>query len=230
MELALTDGRIVSAPGLDFGDDSAAARAVVLTHTQAGVRVAPLAGQADRWGRVAARIATAQGDLAEALLAQGLARYRPEAAAKPCRAGALAAESVARTAGVGLWATRPALAGADRAGLAAAPAGLTVVEGVVESVGEGPGRLYINFGPIRAVDFAVTISRRNLAILEAVGIDAKDLTGWRLRVRGLLDRRAGVTMEISDPDAIETLEPPATRPPDLSAPQPEPPAPRPADP
>ena len=89
--------------------------------------------------------------------------------------------------------------------------GMVVVEGAIRSVGETPGAIYLNFGEKRASDFAVVISRRNLAMFTGSGIDPRALAGRRARVRGLIETGFGPRIEISDPTEIEIADAPAPR-------------------
>ena len=140
-------------------------------------------------------------------LESGLARYRPDAATAACRAARLTAEQRGRAAKAGLWgrAGLGMVDPADRKAVAAAPAGMIVVEGVVTKIGEAGGRLYLNFGETRAVDLAITVSRRNISRFDARGLKLRALAGKRLRARGLLDRRFGPQIEVFDPDALELV-------------------------
>lgn len=174
----------------------------------AEVRIAPLSGKPDRWGRTPSVIFwNGRESLAEKILFAGLGIYRPDAAAKPCRDRLLAAEISARAAGRGLWAAPGALLdAADTKAILAAPKGMLVIEGRVLSIGERRGRLYLNFGARRTTDFTIVISKRNLAQFEAAQLPLRDARGWRLRVRGLVDRGFGPMMEIVSPDALEIVE------------------------
>lgn len=179
----------------------------------ADIRLSPLEGRADRWGRIPATARAAapeapQTSLAESALAAGVARYRPDPAAKPCRDRLLAAEREARATRRGLWGEpgfAPLNAGDANAVLAAAK-GFVVVEGRVLTIGEQRGRLYLNFGPRRTTDFTIVISKRHLPLFEAAQIPLRQLAGRRLRARGLVDRGFGPLMEIVGPDALELLD------------------------
>jgi hypothetical protein len=81
-----------------------------------------------------------------------------------------------------------------------------LVEGTVTSLGETPARFYLNFGPRRGVDFAMTLPKRSASAFEAADIKLPDLIGRRLRARGLLDATFGPQMEVSDPDGLELLD------------------------
>ncbi|WP_424362219.1 thermonuclease family protein [Methylocystis parvus] len=223
-DLLLDDGRRAVLSGLEFPQTTAAGardiRAAArkrLSDWLAGrdVFLGAFAAAADRWGRIPARVFASQGERPDAslvsvggvLLEEGLARFRPDAPAAPCARDYLAAESPAREAGRGLWADtglRP-LDAAKGAGLLQRK-GIVVVEGRISSLGESRGAIYLNFGQKRAEDFAVVISRRNLAMFQASGIEPRTLIGRRARVRGLIETGLGPRMEISAPAEIEILE------------------------
>ena len=178
----------------------------------AEIRLASLDPKPDRWGRVV--VAALPGapepgaGLAEQALAAGLGRYRPDAAAKPCRARLLAAETAARDARRGLWGEPrlAALDASDARAVLAAQKGFVVVEGRVLTIGERRGRLYLNFGARRTTDFTIVISKRNLALFDQAGVQPRLLAGRRLRARGLVNRGFGPLMEIASPDALEILD------------------------
>ena len=108
------------------------------------------------------------------------------------------------------------LRGADRSAFSGRGGETIVVEGRVTGFGETRFRTYLNFGPIRTVDFAVTFARQGLKNLETAGLQPASLEGKTLRVRGLLDTRFGPQIEIVEPAAIEILTdsaaPPQSRP------------------
>ena len=218
LDLALEDGRIVTLTGIDGTGTGAGDEALANWLEGRDAILVAAAPSPDRWSRIAGRLFAAgpgaqSGDallsVAEMLLDAGFARYRPDALAHACRPLLLAAEDKARKAGIGLWAEPEfsVIPADNRDVLAAARPGLAIVEGLVTGVGDLAPRLYVNFGKIRTVDFAVVIARRNMALLESLGLTANGLIGKRLRVRGLLDRRFGPQMEIASADAVEVLDP-----------------------
>jgi hypothetical protein len=227
-DLLLDDGRRAAISGLEFpppgvsAPDRRAAAHKRLSGWLAGrdVFLGAFAAATDRWGRVPARIFAAQGEkpdaplvsVGAAMLEEGLARFRPDPPAAPCAQAYLAAEAPAREAGRGVWAdpaSRPVDPAAKGAGASLLRRkGMTLVEGKISSFGESRGALYLNFGQKRAEDFAVVISRRNLAIFQASGIEPRTLIGRRARVRGLIETGLGPRMEISAPAEIEILEDP----------------------
>lgn len=228
-DLLLDDGRRAALSGLEFppppvqnASDLRARARKRLSDWLAGrdVFLGAFSGSSDRWGRVPARVFAAQGEKSDAplvsvgaaMLEEGLARFRPDPSAAPCARDYLAAEAPARATGRGLWAD-PALRAIDAAAKGAGAAllqrgGMAVVEGKIASVGESRGAIYLNFGEKRAEDFAVVISRRNLAMFRESGIEPRTLIGRRARVRGLIETGLGPRMEISAPAEIEILEDP----------------------
>lgn len=171
-----------------------------------------LAAVPDRWNHLPARLFAPGGDgagqsVAEALVEAGLARVEIDPLARPCLRPLLALEAKARREGLGLW-RDPAFAvapAADRAGLAARAGEVVLVEGLVSGVGATASRTYMNFGPIRTVDFAATVGRNNLAAFEKSGVILAQLSGKVVRVRGLLETQFGPQIELADPEAIEIV-------------------------
>jgi endonuclease YncB( thermonuclease family) len=117
LDIALSDGRIVRLGGLDTPDPARGA-----PETANGARdflsrrllgrdayLIVLAATADRWGRTVADLslpdpaAGSPGSTAEALLAAGLARVRPEFETRGCAAERLMIEDGARRADLGIW-------------------------------------------------------------------------------------------------------------------------------
>ncbi len=77
--------------------------------------------------------------------------------------------------------------------------------GTVAAVGEGGGRLYLNFAPDWRSDFTISVERKDASAFAAAGIDLKKLAGTRLRARGFLAWRNGPMIEASHPEQIELL-------------------------
>ncbi|MBL1256525.1 thermonuclease family protein [Methylocystis sp. Sn-Cys] len=226
-DLLLDDGRRAALAGLEFpgppAKDVRARRAAAHKRlsewlTGKDIFLGAFAGAADRWGRFPARVFAASGAGAEAplvsvgaaLLEEGLARFRPDPPAAPCARAYLTAEAPARDASRGLWADpemRPIDAGAKESGAALLHRkGMAIVEGKIHGVGQSAGAIYLNFSKKRFDDFSVVISRRDLAILAASGIEPPKLIGRRARVRGLIETGFGPRMAISTPAEIEILD------------------------
>jgi endonuclease YncB( thermonuclease family) len=82
---------------------------------------------------------------------------------------------------------------------------LWLQEGTVATVGEGGGRIYLNFAKDWRSDFTISVDRKDVPAFAAAGIDLKALAGKRLRVRGFLGWRNGPMIEASHPEQIELL-------------------------
>jgi endonuclease YncB( thermonuclease family) len=229
LDITLADGRSLTLAGLDppqgtpdrprLASEARDKLAAWLEGREVALRA--LTDKPNRWGRIPARLfaappaaprgapaAAREIGIAEAILDAGLARYRPDTAAHPCRDLLLAAEAEARAERVGVWGdpVYAVLAGSDRAAFANPKSGMVLVEGTPVSLGETAARFYLNFGPARSVDFAITIPKRSATALEKGGIKVQDLVGKRLRVRGLLDATFGPQREITDADGVELLD------------------------
>jgi endonuclease YncB( thermonuclease family) len=202
----LEDGREVRLSGLaPVPADTAALAALIAGRdvTLRGQDDAP-----DRWGRQPAFVFADGSDrsVQGQLLAQGQALVSAEVADKGCAAELAAAEASARQAKLGTWAGSDAIKNAERAGDILARIGqFTVVEGKVLSVRQAGATFYANFGRRWTQDFAVTISRRMMASLEAAGISPKSLENRRIRVRGLVEQRGGPRIEVLRVGQIEMI-------------------------
>ncbi len=220
LEITLEDGRLLRLAGIERPRPSPAnpggpaqARDQLrgwLLRPELRVDLELLAAVPDRWNRLPARLFAPGGEgttqsVAEALIEAGLARVEIDPLARPCLRPLLALETKARREGLGLW-RDPAFAvaaAADRAGLAARAGEVLLVEGLVSGVGAAGARTYVNFGPIRTIDFAATVGRNNLAAFEKSGVLLGALSGKVVRVRGLLETQFGPQIELADPEAVE---------------------------
>jgi len=210
-EFRLDDGRLVRLAGLDIprgGFDAAAAARARLTDRWTGrtVAVALLATRPDRWGRWLADLALPDGpDASTELLNAGLARVRPEFETRGCEAERLAAEATARAAGSGIWNDPDSILDAgDLDVLRAADGRFVLIEGVVRRVGAGRSRVYLDLG--RRGGFSVVVARKGEPGFERRGIVLNGLAGQEIRVRGVLEDRFGLRIELVDPLMIERLD------------------------
>ena len=161
---------------------------------------------ADRYGRLPAQVHTDEGVwLQGSLLAQGLARVRPEAQARRHIAEMLSIEGEARSARRGLWQLPPyRVHSSDDVGRA--PAGLQIVQGRVLKAERRGDWWYLNFGADWRSDFTVTIGKQALPEFERAGIAPFSLEGRVIRVRGLLQQFNGPMIEVLIPEQIEVIE------------------------
>ena len=201
LDLQLDDGRVLKMPGLapEFGHEVArkALENLIKDHT---VLARVLSPQPDRWGRVLAQVAVEENDepasLAEKILEQGLARMRPAPEMAACASTYLAAEAAAREAALGLWAdgsftVYPAEAPETLDGLGGK---FVLIEGVVARYGSGRNRNFLDFGPRRNIDLSVTVLKKSLKAFGKARQDLASLRGHRIRVRGILDTRFGLSL------------------------------------
>jgi endonuclease YncB( thermonuclease family) len=192
----------------DAGIAAKAALEALVLHRPVVVR--PAGAAPDRYGRliVYAIAAAPETFVQREMLAQGYALQSPAAAAPGCRSLLRAAERSARAAKLGLWgnpyyevkqADNPAdvLAGRGR---------FAVVAGLVASVRESGGIVYVNFGRRWSEDFTVTILKRNERLFAGAGLAPSKLAGRRIEVRGWIEERGGPAIEAARPEQIELVE------------------------
>lgn len=212
--LELADGRLVRPAAIEsfalIGEDAAHADAVLaegLTALLAGrqAHVHFTSDKPDRYGRLAALIATADGLVQARLAAEGVALALPDADGGPCTADILAAEAAARSQKAGLWAeiaVLPARPGA----LSPHLGGYVIFEGRVLSVGNRTRRTYLNFGRRWSEDVTVIIESRDRdSFGGAEALEA--LAGRRVRVRGFVEERGGPLVTVRWTGQIEVLQP-----------------------
>ncbi len=165
----------------------------------------------DRHGYLLAQVFMPAGEsrlwLQEELVAKGLARVYSFPDNRACIAELLAREREARAKRLGVWSSSSYRieSALDLKRLGRLIYSYQLVEGRVAAVGEGGGRLYLNFAPDWRSDFTISVERKDLSAFAAAGIDLKHLTGARLRVRGFLAWRNGPVIEASHPEQIELL-------------------------
>jgi micrococcal nuclease len=165
----------------------------------------------DRHGYLLAQVFVVSGDkhlwLQEELVAKGFARVYSFADNRACARELLAREAEARANRRGLWGSSAyRIAGAlDLKRLGRLTHTYQLVEGSVVAVGEGGGRLYLNFAKDWRSDFTISVERKDLSAFAAAGMDLKQLAGARLRVRGTLAWRNGPMIEASHHEQIELL-------------------------
>ncbi len=222
--LQLTDGNIVRLIGAKApmpplgwrGDDpwplvEEAKAALSLLAAGKAVELRFGGARTDRHGYALAQVFVVEGEdrlwLQQQLLAQGLARVYSFPDNRACVGELLAQEREARAKLLGVWASyayriEQAL---DVKRLGRLIHSYQLVEGTVAAVGEGGGRLYLNFTPDWRSDFTISVERKDVSAFAAAGIDLKKLAGTRLRARGFLAWRNGPMIEASHPEQIELL-------------------------
>lgn len=212
--LTLADGRDVRLAGIEWPDDAAAAdqmkSSLQALLSDPLVRLRPLATEPDRHGRIPALVfaGTDTQPVQQALLAAGHARVAAHVGDKACAASLLKAESEARAARLGLWANpHYVVRAADNPAAVLADKGrFALVEGRVLSVRESGGTIYVNFGRRWSEDFTVTVPKRSEKTFVNAGLELKNLSGRRVRVRGTVEERGGPWIEVVRPEQIEIAD------------------------
>ena len=145
--------------------------------------------------------------LQQDLVGQGLARVYSFSDNRSCVTQLLASEAEAREKRLGVWAS-PAYrieSADDLERLGRLTRSYQLVEGTVLSVGQGAGRIYLNFARDWKSDFTVSVERKDVAAFTASGMDLNALAGKRVRVRGWVMWRNGPMIEATHPEQIELL-------------------------
>ena len=206
----LEDGRDVRLAGIEIAAGDADRGKATLASLIAG-RDVTLHGPddtPDRYGRQLAFV-TLKGltvPIQFELLTRGEGMASATVSDKACSAALLAAETIARAARRGIWTGSAALKNAERPDDILAERGrFAVVEGTVSSARLAGATFYVNFGRRWTRDFAVTISKRMMASVEAAGIDLKSLKEKRIRVRGWIEKRGGPRIEVTRAEQIELI-------------------------
>ncbi len=217
----LEDGREVRLAGIELAagsTDSGKAMLTALIESR-DVSLHGADDTPDRYGRQPAFVAL-KGSVTPVqfeMLSRGEALASPTVSDPACSRALLAAEAVARAARRGIWTGSAALKNAESTDDILARLGrFTVVEGTVSSARLAGATFYVNFGRRWTRDFAVTISRRMIASVEAAGIDLKSLKGKRVRVRGWIEKRGGPRIEITHAGQLELIGAARTIPGDLA--------------
>jgi endonuclease YncB( thermonuclease family) len=222
--LQLTDGRTVRLIGAKApqaplgwrGDDpwpfvAEAKEALAGLASGAEVELRYGGTRGDRHDHVLAQVFVVDGDkrlwLQEELVARGFARVYSFADNRACVHELLRREAEARARREGIWASwayfvQSAL---DVGRLDRLMHSYQLVEGKVAAVGEGAGRLYLNFTNDWRSDFTVSVEKKDVAAFTAAGIDLKGLAGKTVRVRGWLAWRNGPMIEATHPEQLEVV-------------------------
>jgi hypothetical protein len=172
------------------------------------VTITAIPPKEDRYGRIRAQIFLPDNAtdpwLQVALLKRGLARVSLAPDHRECAAQLLAAEAVARSAKLGLWAY-PAYAVRSPDNLARDVGTFQVVEGKVVSANLRDGHGYLDFGSDWHSDFTAVISQDDMENFRAASVDPRGFAGKTVRVRGWVEERDGPQIEVSAPESIEIV-------------------------
>jgi endonuclease YncB( thermonuclease family) len=222
--LKLADGRIVKligakapVPPLGWrGDDpwpfvDAARQALERLAANKAIELRFGGSRTDRHGNLLAQALVVAGEsrlwLQDELIGNGLARVYSLPDNHACTPELLGREDEARAKRLGLWAS-PVFRiedARDAKRLGRLIHSYQLVEGTVLNVGEGSGRLYLNFALDWRSDFTISVAHKDAPAFTASGLDLRALAGERLRVRGWLAWRNGPMIEASHPEQIELL-------------------------
>ncbi len=207
----LADGREVRLAGLELAageaDRSKAALASLIGERDVALHGAD--DTPDRYGRQTAFVVLKglTTPVQFELLSRGEALVSATVSDKACSSALLDAEAAARAARRGIWSGSAALKNAERPDdILAGKGRFAVVEGTVTSARLAGATFYVNFGRRWTRDFAVTISRRMMASVEASGVDLKSLKDKRVRVRGWIEKRGGPRIEVTHAGQIELMD------------------------
>lgn len=205
--LRLDDGREIVLAGIETAAEDRDAAALVRTlGRRVQLSAEPDGDAPDRYGRQRVWLTDENGaSIQRALVADGAAAASPDSP-DACRADLFAAEAAARAARRGLWRHDSAIKRAANPDDIRARVGrFTLVEGRITAVREAGATTYLNFGRRWTQGFAVTISRRDAAALEAAGIALKTLQNRRVRVRGFIADGRAPRMALRSRGQIEVL-------------------------
>jgi endonuclease YncB( thermonuclease family) len=217
LDIELSDGRIVRLGGLDGPNAERGSHEIadgarrLLSERLLGqdADLIQLAGGTDRWGRTVADLflpdtrAGPAGSTAEAVLAAGFARVRPEFETRGCAVGRLLIEQEARQRETGIW-RDPEFAviqSSNSAELRRRNGRFVVVEGMVRRVGFARSRIYLELVPRDGP--TIVVARKVESALAREGRPVRALVGQTIRARGALDGRFGPRIEVADPAMIE---------------------------
>jgi endonuclease YncB( thermonuclease family) len=205
--IRLDDGREVRLTGIEIPDAAMGKAALTALLLGRDVTLQGDSDMPDRYGRQPAMVFVEHDrPVQRDLLAQGAALVAATVTDKACAAELRAAEADARRARRGIWSRKTVIKNAESPGDILAGIGqFSVVEGTVLSVRQAGATTYINFGRRWTQDFAVTISRRMMAMLEGAGLSPKSLERRRIRVRGWIEARGGPRIEVLRAGQIELV-------------------------
>lgn len=180
------------------------------------VIVSPLQEDADRYGRLIAKVWTrtegaemAGQSLQRHMIETGWARVLSYPDNAPDDVAALLAlEAEARAEGRGLWADPDyRVRDTDPDMLIQDVGRLQLVQGRIMDIAIlQSGRTYLNFGSDWRTDFTIRIDARDAPLFEAAGLDLASLEGRLVRVRGIIRDENGPMVRLVHPLRLEILE------------------------
>jgi hypothetical protein len=207
--LVLEDGRRVRLAGFAADGPADVTRAALAGRLLG--RTVTLKGdpEPDRYGRFYAFpiISGSETPLQYDLLERGLGLVSGRIDDEACARAMLAREAEARTAGRGVWAKggRSVHRAENEAAILLDLGRLALVEGRVVSVRESGTTIYVNFSRRWSEDFTVTIAKRRQQDFIRAGVRPQSLAGQQVRVRGIVEERAGPWIEAVRPAQFERI-------------------------
>jgi len=167
--------------------------------------------RSDRYDHLLAQVFVVGNDkpiwLQEELVSEGLARVYSLSDNRACIGAPLAREREARAKHLGVWGSSAyRIESADNVDrLGRLTQSFQLVEGKVAKVGEGGGRIYLNFADDWRSDFTISIERKDVQAFAASGIHLKGLAGKHVRMRGWIEWRNGPMVAATHPEQLELL-------------------------
>lgn len=210
-EIRLASGRMVTLSDVRIAGPTEDALHFLASQVGAEVELQVRETKPDRWGRIGAAIILSPDasrlDLAHALVARGLAVVDSQAQTL-CDESLLLREEQARRSRRGLWRAAEALPvpAEDPAALLARVGSFTIVEGVVQSIGERGRRTFLDFGRSWDGAFTVIIPSPLWTKVQGAGMGDDALKGRRIRIRGIMQNWRGPAIELTTVEFIEKLE------------------------
>lgn len=166
----------------------------------------------DRYDRALAQVFTLSPDgtpdlwVQEEMVRLGLARIFTWPNERVDSGRLYRAERSARDAGRGIWSHEfYAVRDPDPNNLAQYVDSAQVVEGIILSVADVRGRIYMNFGVDYKTDFTIVIAKKNVKTFTKADIDLPSLEGARVRVRGWIELVNGPAIWLDHPQRLEIL-------------------------
>lgn len=167
----------------------------------------------DRYDRALAQVftltATGERDLwvQEEIIRLGLARVYTWPDTYQDAQALYKAEQEARAAKRGIWGLGfYKVRSPDPNPLAQDVDSYQIIEGVITSVADVRGRVYLNFGADYRSDFTVAIAKRDRKRFAKAGLDPLSLEGAHVRVRGWIELTNGPMIWLDTADRLEILD------------------------
>jgi endonuclease YncB( thermonuclease family) len=222
--LRLADGRFVRLAEIlvpkpvPAGFDPSAAATAYLRQSAAGRKAEIKFGgrQRDRYGLYTAHVFIAGEPslwLQEGLVRSGFATVAPQPSEHACARPLLAAEEAARQGGNGHWGRSyfKVLEASDTRSIANLAGSFQIVEGTAKYASQSGSRLFLHFAA--ASRFGLTVGIEPSAKRFFTGRSApKRWTKLPLRLRGWIDKKRGLSIQVFLPEQIEFISqnPPAS--------------------